>query len=156
MGRLFVVREVTAEEKVERLALINTAVLDATRDGICLVDLGGRVELVNKAMEQMFGDLFPALDLNETLLELVDAVAVESVHPEAYREHLGAIAADPDFEGEYELELLSGRRAERYTSPVRDADGELVGRLFGVRETTRERGVEELKAELFATGSHQL
>ncbi len=107
-------------------------------------------------MEQMFGDLFPALDLNETLLELVDAVAVESVHPEAYREHLGAIAADPDFEGEYEFELRSGRWAKRYTSPVRDADGELVGRLFVVRETTREREVEQLKSDLVATVSHEL
>jgi signal transduction histidine kinase len=115
------------------LADINRAVLDATRDGIRLVDLDGRTVLVNPAMEEMAR--------------------------EALADHDGFVATitDPQEESVDEFEVPeTGRWFHRYSAPVRTAAGALVGRIFVLRETTEEHNAERLKDELMATVSHEL
>jgi len=73
-----------------------------------------------------------------------------------YRRVAAEIARNPDYEGVDDFELLSGRSFTRYTANVRGADGQEIGRIFVVRETTADREVERLKSELVATVSHEL
>jgi CheY-like chemotaxis protein len=55
------------------------------------------------------------------------------------------------------FELPDLQRAfQRYTGPVRDSAGELIGRIIVVREVTAEHAVARLKSELVATVSHEL
>jgi len=119
--------------RAQQLADINSAVLDATRDGIRLEDLDGRTILVNPAMER--------------------------IAREALADHDGipSAIADPHSESTDEFEVPgSGRWFHRYTAPVRTGDGTLVGRIFVLRETTEEHNAERLKDELMATVSHEL
>jgi CheY-like chemotaxis protein len=50
----------------------------------------------------------------------------------------------------------SGRSFSRYARPVRGENGGLIGRLFGIRETTAEKEADRMKEELVATVSHEL
>jgi CheY-like chemotaxis protein len=68
-----------------------------------------------------------------------------------------AIAADPECETEDVFELADLQRTfQRYTGPVRNSAGELIGRIIVVREVTAEHAVARLKSELVATVSHEL
>ncbi len=156
IGRLLVLREVTSEREAERLARINSAVLDATRDGVLLVNSAGAVEVVNRAYEELLDDMLPAPGAYKTVWERAAAFADYMRDRDAYLRPLRAIEDDPGYRGEDEFELLSGRWVKRYTTPVYTGGGQLVGRLFVLRETTVEREAEQLKSDLVATVSHEL
>ena len=139
-----------------RLAHVNQAVLDATVDGIRLVDPEGNTVVANAAIERMAKDLL-ALPDDGTIYDRVGALADRTTDPDGYRAEMRAVMEDPDYEGLYEYHFAdTGRWVQRYTKPVRDANGLVLGRLFVVREITAEREAERLKSELVATVSHEL
>jgi signal transduction histidine kinase len=143
-----------ANEELRRQIAINTAVLDATLDGITLVDTRGDVLLVNSAQERLLTDLFelpPGKSVDEHLTPLVERVSDR----ERFLSFAAKFTGDPDFEGTDEVELLSGRSYMLHTAPV-SAGGDFLGRVFVIRETTLEREAERLKSELVATVSHEL
>jgi signal transduction histidine kinase len=142
-------------KRAQRLADINRAVLDTVRDGIMLANEQGIVlanaparrnaeELLGVPLEEA-GDLDPA------------HVAARTTDAAGYLAATERIAADPDEPTFDEVEIAeSGRVFERYTAPVRGADGERLGRTTVIREVTAEREAERLKNELMATVSHEL
>jgi signal transduction histidine kinase/CHASE3 domain sensor protein len=142
--------------EVRWLADVNRAVLDATTDGIRLVDPEGHTLLLNAEMERMSDDLL-RLAPSGSIYDRVEALADRTADPDGYRRAIAAIAADPEVEAvdEYRLED-SGRWVRRYTAPVRDSAGRLLGRIFVLRETTAQHEAESVKDELMATVSHEL
>jgi signal transduction histidine kinase len=141
--------------RAERLADINRAVLDTVRDGILMTNDEGMV-LANAPARELVEDIFGVPLEQATTLEPTD-VAARVRDPEGYLAASAAIAADPDEPTFDEVELAeSGRVFERYTAPVRDADGERLGRTVVIREVTAEREAERLKNDLMATVSHEL
>jgi signal transduction histidine kinase/DNA-binding response OmpR family regulator len=145
-----------ALDEVAREASINRAVLDATDEGILLVDRDGNVLVTNSALDRMRTEAFgmPAggnvfADSTEVARRLKESAGFEAL--------IGEIAADADRTANAEIELAdSGRSFAFSTAPVRDGGGKLVGRIFSVRETTEARRVDQLKSELVATVSHEL
>jgi signal transduction histidine kinase/DNA-binding response OmpR family regulator/CHASE3 domain sensor protein len=135
---------------------INKVVLDATHDGIRLTDLDGNTLVANAAIEHMTADalgLDPELPLVERNLQLAERVTDR----EAWLAVTEAATADPEREAIDEFELIDSRRSfQRYMAPVRDAQGELIGRIIVMREVTAEREAERVKDELVATVSHEL
>jgi signal transduction histidine kinase/CHASE3 domain sensor protein len=141
--------------RAQRLADINRAVLDTVRDGIMLANEEGIVlanEPARRLTEEILGVPFEeAAGLDPT------QVAARTTDAESYLAANAAIAADPDEPTFDEVELAeSGRVFQRYTAPVRGADGERLGRTTVIREVTAEREGERLKEELMATVSHEL
>jgi signal transduction histidine kinase len=68
-----------------------------------------------------------------------------------------ALTARPESEGSFEYELAaSGSSFRVTTAPVRNPNGEIIGRLIAGRDITSERENERLKTELVATVSHEL
>jgi signal transduction histidine kinase/HAMP domain-containing protein len=138
----------------QRLATINAAVLDATQDGIALVDDAGVIVLWNSPFTELLTEhgLTPEIGLAagiETVKSQVD-------DPDAYAAWFGAIEADPEYEGTLAYRMRESRRSFiLFTAPV-GADGARAGRLFVKRETTAEREAEQLKTDLVATVSHEL
>jgi len=143
-----------AEDEARRLADINRAVLDATPDGICLIDPDGRLALANNAMTKI-AELH-GLEPEGDLKELAAVVRDRATDPDAYWASMEAIVADPELEAAFEYDLVDGRSFRRYTAPVRQADGSIMGRIISLRETTPEREAERMKSELVATVSHEL
>jgi signal transduction histidine kinase/CHASE3 domain sensor protein len=138
-----------------REASINRAVLDATVDGIRLIDLRGRTLVANPAIERLTTEVF-GLPAESTFAERT-VIADRLTDPEAYRKVMSQIEADPECETRDEFQMAeSGRSFQRYTGPVRDASGVLIGRIIVVREVTAERQAERLKDDFVATVSHEL
>jgi signal transduction histidine kinase/DNA-binding response OmpR family regulator len=144
-----------ANDELARQASINSAVLDATVDGIRLVDLEGQTLVANAAIEKLTAEVF-GLPSDSTLYER-SAITERLTDPARYRATMESIAADPECETLDEFELADVKRSfQRYTAPVRDASGERIGRIIVVREVTAEREAERLKSDLVATVSHEL
>ena len=140
---------------LERRIDVNRALLDASVDGIRLVDLGGRTLLSNSVIDHLWTDVF-RLEQGGTLQDGA-AMAGRLTDPKPYLASMQAIAADPECTTHDELELADVRRAfQRHTGPVHDAAGELIGRIVVLRETTVEHEAARLKSELVATVSHEL
>ena len=121
-----------ALEGARRLANLNRAVLDATDEAIRVVDARGNQVVANAAMERLAG-------------ELGDGVAEEDTDTDG----------DPELVTRRELKL-DGRTFQRYTAPVRDSLGAVLGRIVVLREVSAERTAERLREELVATVSHEL
>lgn len=138
-----------------RLASINRAVLDATTDGISMIDLDGNTLVRNAALERLSAEM--GLPAEGGMNERVAAAAELTTDPAAFRAAMAELRADPEREALMEYEIAGlGRAFELYTAPVRDASGSLIGRIFIVRDVTAEREAERLKSELVATVSHEL
>ena len=150
------IADVLSFRRMSWLANVNRALLDATVDGIHMVDPEGTTLVANAAFEGLVRDVFelPSVDAlgpcHVGLAELTSS-------PDAYRAVSGAIAADPEHVGIDEFEV-SARRCtfQRYTAPVRDSAGSLIGRIFVLRDVTSERAADRVKADLVANVSHEL
>jgi signal transduction histidine kinase/CheY-like chemotaxis protein len=141
---------------VRELANINSAVLDATLDGIRMVDLEGNVLVSNKAFEKIIASI-PGLSTEGSAEERKEAAAEMTADPAGFRALMERIDADPDYSGMHEFELPElGRSFYFYTTPVRDTAGAHIGRMTVIREVTAEREAERLKSDLVSTVSHEL
>lgn len=140
---------------LSRLVGVNRAVLEANRDGIVVTSPDGRGMIVNAAARRL--GVLHGISNEASVSEALAAVAPLTTDPERYAALAGTIAADPEHEGldEYEL-AASGQAFERFTAPVRDSSGTLIGRLFVVRDITAERVAARAKTELLNTVSHEL
>jgi signal transduction histidine kinase/CHASE3 domain sensor protein len=144
-----------ATRRAQRLADINRAVLDTVRDGI-LMTAGDGVVLANAPARRLSEEIIGVPLEDASTLESTD-VAARMVDAESYLAATDAIAADPDEPTFDEFEVAeSGRVFERYTAPVRGADGSRLGRTIVIREVTAEREAERVKNDLMATVSHEL
>jgi PAS domain S-box-containing protein len=149
-------RDLDAERaRAQELSSLKRAVLEATADGIAVVDLEGNALLRNDAFNQMLARV--GLTLEGTLAETADALADVVTDPEGLRTFLESLLADVESEASHDFELRQARAFLRvFTAPVRDGSGRPIGRIFVLRDTTTEREAERLKSELVATVSHEL
>jgi signal transduction histidine kinase/DNA-binding response OmpR family regulator len=150
-----------AEEQAQREVRINEAVLEATTDGIALVDANGCIVAANGTFERFLGDMVGrplTLERDQPGLgALAEEIAERTTDPQAYLSGVGRIAEDPTYVGLDEFQIAeTGRAFLRYTAPVLDVHGEELGRLAVLREVTAEREAERLKSDLLATVSHEL
>src|SRR4029077_1901625 len=79
---------------LERLVDINRALLDASVDGIRLVDLQGRTLLANSVIEHLTTEIF-GLPKHATLQEN-SVIADRLTDPGSYLATMATIATDPD------------------------------------------------------------
>jgi signal transduction histidine kinase len=156
--------QVVLEHRVD----IKHALLEASVDGIRLVDLKGRTLLSNSVIDDLTTGLFGLA--KDSTMQGRAAMAGDLVDPASYLAALSDIAADPECSTQDSFELMVTHRAfERRTGPVHDSMGELIGRIIVLREITSERqaarltaevtcarDAARLKSELVATVSHEL
>jgi PAS domain S-box-containing protein len=141
---------------LQRMVDINEALLDASVDGIRMVDLEGRSLLANSVIEHVRNEIFK-LPAYTTLQAGAAILAHRLTEPESYRATMLAILNDPECATTDEFELAAERRVfQRHTGPVHDSAGVLIGRIIVMREITAERDAARLKSDLVATVSHEL
>ncbi|MFN8110598.1 MAG: HAMP domain-containing sensor histidine kinase [Thermoleophilia bacterium] len=143
-----------AYQAARRQAGIVRSVLDATPDAIHLVDARGGIVISNEPFRQT---IVPALGL----LGGMDARGPGDIpavaDPGAFLQDVSTVRADPDVPVVHEFTVAeTGATFVRYTAPVRDRAGTLIGRLFVHREVTSEREADRLKDEFLALVSHEL
>lgn len=142
--------------RLERLSQLTRTALDGIVEAIELVDPQGGELLLNASMRRLDDDL--GLQVKHSLYgsEAME-FANRTTDPAGYVAELHEMQANPERCSRTEWELEdSGRVLERYTAPIRDSLGTLIGRVLVLREMTAERAAERLQAELISVVSHEL
>jgi len=131
------------------------AVLDAATEGIAMTDLNGDLVITNERMDALWRELGVAE--KGSIWNRLAGLAELTGRPEMYFPAFAMLAADPEAVVEEGFQLPALERSfNGYSAPVRDPDGVVLGRIFSLRETTRERAAERAKEEFVATVSHEL
>ncbi len=128
----------------DELAVVPTllrATLEATADGILLIDRAGGIVNMNRRFARMWG-------LPEELLAkhddsaIFDFMAARFTDPNAYRADLAHIAPDADDETFHLLHLADGHFFERKSLPARHG-ARILGRVFSFTDVTARIQAEE-------------
>ena len=168
MGQFQDVSERKRNEKElgETLSLL-AATLDATADGVLVVDPDGRITSFNRRFTEMWR-------LPEEVLEAGDAAALACVldqlaDREAFLAKVEDLYDHPEAESLDVLHFVDGRVFERTSKPQR-VGGEIVGRVWSFKDDTERHRLEadvamalaqaqeasRLKSAFVATVSHEI
>jgi signal transduction histidine kinase len=92
-----------------------------------------------------------------TVTERLLSIAPRMKDPELFREAMEYLRSNPDEQtfNEFE-EAESGHVYQGWTTAVRDDSGRFLGRLWTMRDVTRQRELDRLKDDFVATVSHEL
>jgi diguanylate cyclase (GGDEF)-like protein/PAS domain S-box-containing protein len=151
-GFIISAHDITARSVAE-LGLRNalsllTATLDATADGILVLDTDGCITSFNRRFTEMWrvpASLLHPGDRAASLAPLLDQVTRE----ESFLASLEDIYSEPEAESDDVLSFKDGRVFERHSTPQR-VDGAVVGRVWSFRDITdRKRLEEELSYQAF-------
>src|SRR5581483_7062136 len=104
------------------------AVLDSAVDGIALADLEGNILLSNRQLVELIRDL--GITGRGTVTDRLLSIKDKIVDSERYAATMARLARQPENASIDEFELLDHRVFVGFTSPVRDDEGRLVGRLW--------------------------
>jgi PAS domain S-box-containing protein len=144
------------------------ATLDATIDGILVVDRNGRMTSYNQRFGEMW-DIPPQVLANRDDKEAIRYVLDRVVDPALFVAKIEELYATPESESYDTIEFKDGRVFERGSKPQRIGD-EIVGRVWSFRDVTervrteqalavaRDKAMEasRLKSEFVATTSHEI
>jgi signal transduction histidine kinase len=149
-------RRLRASEEAHRtVASLQSALIDATLDGICLTDEDGAVLISNRPLRRLSLEL--GLPQTGTVPERLLAVADKVVEPDRYRQRMLELAQAPGESTIDEFEVAqTGRVFRGYTAPVSNPDGTFAGRIWTLREVTADRELDRMRDAFVATVSHEL
>ncbi len=142
------------------VSLIN-ATLEATQDGILVVDLSGHTTQVNAQFARLWG--IPVAVLGTRDDQKMLAFVLDQVKdPDAFLARVKQLYANPEEESFEVIEFIDGRVIERHSRPQRIGDA-VVGRVWSFRDVTARiralQAAEEAaraKSEFLANMSHEI
>jgi PAS domain S-box-containing protein len=144
VGKVLSFRDVTArrraDQEIEENVSLLKATLDATTDGILVVDESGKMVNFNRKFIEMWR--LPAFvaesrDDNRALAWVLDQLK----DPERFIKKVKELYAQPDSKSYDWLEFKDGRIFERYSQPQK-IGGKTVGRVWSFRDVTDRRLME--------------
>lgn len=126
------------------------AVLESTGDGILMVDDAGHTLVGNRRWRELLG--------REGLQAASELRLLEGTHQQTFADSSSAWLNDPERVAAAEFERAEPviQRLRCYTAPVHHRGGTLLGRIFVLRDITRESEAERMRSALVATVSHEL
>ena len=138
--RLIGERQQTADELRRQTTLLE-AQLEASPDGILVVDDEGRKILQNRRLEEMWNN--PSLHGVEKIEAAQAAFNPEfQKQPRPFLERIAYFKAHPDETDHDVIELIDGTILDRYSAPVRNPTGTYYGRIWSFRDITERRKLE--------------
>ena len=124
------------------------ATLDATADGLLVVDNAGRITSFNQRFVELWNipaEVLDALDDTVALTFVLDQL----VNPQLFVAKVRELYERPEATSHDVVEFLDGRIFERNSMPQR-IDGETVGRVWSFRDVTEQKRLErELAHQAF-------
>ncbi|HEX5870494.1 MAG TPA: PAS domain S-box protein, partial [Longimicrobium sp.] len=139
------ITDITERRRAEEALRFKTTLLQAQNhvaiDGI-LVSHQGRVLSMNRRYAEIF-NVPEALCEPDRCVEMFEWACQQTRDPDGYRGTIERLRED--FESVYrdEVPLADGRVLDRYSSPLRSAEGEVYGRIWMVRDITERKRFEE-------------
>ena len=155
-------REQGLRQQHQVLAALNQryeAVLNASNDGIAMLDCEGRFALVNRRFGELLGSRpdtllhHPAEEASPVLWERLARLSSRLA---------ALLPGDLGDSREVAEEIIALDDADRnflqlYTAPVQGEDGrETIGRIVALRDVTRERELDKMKTDFISVVSHEL
>lgn len=131
-----------AEAELRWKTALFEAEVDASLDGILVVDSQGRKIIQNQRMNELF-KIPLHLAENKDDDQQRRFVANRMKNPAQFNEKVDYLNSHPDEISRDELELVDGTIVDRYSSPVRDKAGTYYGRIWTFRDITEHRKLEE-------------
>jgi PAS domain S-box-containing protein len=132
------------------------AILDATSEAMIFVSPDDAFLAVNRAFEQFF-HLKAKKILGRRFAELMQHFERIFEDPAGMKARFEEASRNRHMHRETVAQCWPQKRElEVYSSPVQNARGGYLGRLFVFRDVTHERGVERLKSEFVSLVSHEL
>ncbi len=130
-----------ADLRLRKALSLLQATLDATAEGIMVVDNQGQIVSFNQRLVEMWG-------VPESILaagnrrQVTEFVSRQLSDPDEYRARVEQVYQDPEAESHDTLDFEDGRVFERISRPQR-VDGETVGRVWCFRDVTERKHLEE-------------
>ena len=138
-------KRVDEERRFQQTMLLTEREL--TLDGILVVDEQGKVCSYNARFGLMWG-IAPDVLATRADAALLQAVHDKVRHPERFIERVRALYDRHEDASHDEVELTDGRVFERYSAPMRTAEGRYYGRVWYFRDVTeRRQALAELRRE---------
>lgn len=128
---------------------VKSAVLEASPDGILVIDLERRVLIFNPRFAEIWGISEAVRASGDDHALIADALK-QLADPGAFLSRVEALYGDATAHSHDELELIDGRHIERFSRPAVDADGQLRGRLWIFRDVTAQRRDEMARRDAHA------
>ena len=118
IGSALAGRRLRASEEAHRgVALLQSALIDSTLDGICLTDGEGNILISNRPLRRLVGEM--GMPAHGTVPERLLALAPSITEPERYRARMLELAHEPGSASTDEFEVAgTGRVFRGYTAPV--------------------------------------
>lgn len=145
-------------ERAERSTSDLRSVLNSTENGIAMVDTDLRVRFINRRMGEFLG-----ADLSDTVGKYKPNVVRQRLKrnmkdPDGFEARLLELYHDMEREAIDEVEVArpTPRLLSRYSGPVRDDAGKLLGRIEVYSDVTEERTADLLKDEFLSLAAHEL
>ena len=140
-GHDLTTRAVAESELRSTLSLLS-ATLDATGDGILVVDLDGRITSFNRKFAEIWR-LPPICSPRAVTTRGARVRICRSSSTRAVRSpRCAELYADPEAHSHDVLDFHDGRVFDRYSQP-QHVDGEIVGRVWSFRDITERKRLEE-------------
>ena len=142
------IRSFTSGSKdINEAVSLLVATLEATTDGILVVDLSGIIVLYNKRFTEMWSipkSILATLDDNEAIKYVLSQLK----DPDRFIDKIKHLYANPTEVSYDVLEFKDGRIFERYSFPV-NVNNAVIGRVWRFRDVTDHmKNEEKLKAYL--------
>jgi PAS domain S-box-containing protein len=129
-----ITERVERERELQQSHSLQSATLEATADGILVVDLQGRIASFNRNFAQMWHmpqEILVARDDHRAQQHAIDQLRF----PEAFLARVREVYARPEATSLDTLYFKDSRVVERYSSPQM-LGGEVVGRVWSFRDVT--------------------
>ena len=126
-------------ELISTLSLLS-ATLDATGDGILVVDREGAITTVNRKFVELWQipeELIAGKDDAAAIAFVVEQLS----NPQVFVDKIAELYANPTAESHDVLHFIDGRVFDRYSQP-QFVDGEIVGRVWSFRDSTEQARLE--------------
>ena len=117
------------------------AQVDATIDGILVLDAQGKMILQNKQFVDLW-QMPPEIARKTDDAERVQYAAAKTRNPQQFLEQVDYLYRHPSETSRDEIEFTNGTVVDRYSSPVIGKNGEYYGRIWTFRDITERKHTE--------------
>jgi len=158
IGLLNMARDIEERKRAQQSRDFNLSLIGAIHsvslDGILVVDHAGKVKSYNKRFKDVWEITTP--ELPKSLIERNMCLAVDlddasllsqcvgkTKHPQVFLRRVEELYANPEAEDQCQVELKDGRTLERYSTSLRNENGEYLGRVWFFRDITQRKSAEQ-------------